>query len=63
MSAFVKKNCMEMIGSRRCLHAATLGSESGASIWDRDGKIERAIDEMIGQNPLMTFEKLFERLL
>lgn len=42
---------------------ATLGSESGASIWDYDGSIERAIDEAIGMVPDISFEELHEQIL
>lgn len=42
---------------------ATLGSESGASIWDWDGSIERRIDEELGINPKLSFEDLFERVM
>ena len=42
---------------------ATLGTESGASIWDRDGSIERAVDEVLGENPEATFEEVFEAVL
>ena len=42
---------------------ATLGTESGASIWDRDGTIERAVDEELDQNPEATFEEVFEKVL
>ena len=42
---------------------ATLGTESGASIWDRDGGVAKALDEALGKTPDATFEDLFERVM
>ena len=42
---------------------ATLGSESGASIWDWDGSIEERIDRELGKHPYLSFEELFERVM
>ena len=42
---------------------ATLGTESGASVWDRDGSVARALDEALGKNPQATFGNLFEDVL
>lgn len=42
---------------------ATLGSESGASIWDRDGTIERLIDEEMGKSSGQSFEALLKTVL
>ena len=42
---------------------ATLGSESGASIWDWDGSIEKMIDQELGKNPNLSFDELFDRVM
>ncbi len=42
---------------------ATLGTESGASIWDWNGDISKQIDEYLGRNPSATFEEVFEKVL
>ena len=42
---------------------ATLGTESGASIWDRDGSIEQFVDEALGENPEADFHDIFENVL
>ena len=42
---------------------ATLGTESGASIWDRDGSIEQFVDEALGENPEADFHDIFESVL
>ena len=42
---------------------ATLGTESGASIWDRDGSIEQSVDEALGENPEADFHDIFENVL
>ena len=42
---------------------ATLGSESGASIWDRDGSVAKALDEALGKNPNATFEDLYQKVM
>ena len=42
---------------------ATLGTESGASVWDRDGSVARELDEALGRNPHASFEELFEEVL
>jgi hypothetical protein len=40
-----------------------IGVESGASIIDFDGKIERRVDDFVAQKPDATFEEVFDRLL
>ena len=42
---------------------ATLGTESGASVWDRDGSVARELDEALGRNPNASFEELFDQVL
>lgn len=42
---------------------ATLATESGASIWDRDGEVERAVDAALLENPLATFEEIYQEVL
>lgn len=42
---------------------ATLGTESGSNIIDRDGSLDRAIQEARAANPHLTFEEAFERFL
>jgi hypothetical protein len=42
---------------------ATLGTESGASVWDRDGSVARALDIALGKNPQATFNDLCETVL
>ena len=42
---------------------ATLGTESGASVWDRDGGVARELDKALGRNPNASFEELFDEVL
>ena len=42
---------------------ATLGTESGASIWDWDGSIANEIDHFLGEFPNASFEELFNIIL
>lgn len=42
---------------------ATIGVESGASIIDFDGKLERRVDDYVEQHPQATFEEVSEKLL
>ncbi len=49
----------ERISSAR----ATLGTESGASIFDFDGEIQQGIDEIKAQNPEISFDDLIDQYL
>lgn len=42
---------------------ATLGTESGASIWDWDGAIAHEIDHFLGKFPNASFKELFNKVL
>jgi hypothetical protein len=42
---------------------ATLATESGSSIWDRDGEVERAVDAALMKNPHATFEEIYQKIL
>ena len=42
---------------------ATLGTESGASIWDWNGSVSYQVDQYLGDNPSATFERVFEKIL
>ena len=42
---------------------AVLGVESGASIIDFDGKLERLVEDFVAQNPEATFEQVSEKFL
>jgi len=49
----------EFLGSAR----ATLGTESGANIFDVDGSLRKKIDELVAAHPAITFEDLQVSLL
>ncbi len=40
-----------------------LGTESGASIWDRDGRVIKDINRFLRKNPHATFDAVFESVL
>jgi hypothetical protein len=42
---------------------ATLATESGSSIWDRDGEVERAVDAALMESPRATFEEIYQKIL
>lgn len=42
---------------------ATLGTESGANVFDEDGSLRRSIDEALEQNPELTYAEARERYL
>jgi hypothetical protein len=42
---------------------ATLGTESGSNVIDRDGSLSAAIDKALADDPSLTFEQAFERFL
>jgi hypothetical protein len=56
---FMGKEWFEFLA--RC--KATLGVESGASVFDFDGSIEQRCAELLKQNPSATFEEVHERFL
>ena len=47
------------VASSRCV----LGVESGASIIDFDGMLEKRVDQYVAKNPSASFEEVFDRLL
>ena len=47
------------VASSRCV----LGAESGASIIDFDGMLEKRVDKYVAKNPSASFEEVFDRLL
>lgn len=42
---------------------AVLGTESGASIWDADGKIEQAVKKFLAKNPKADFATVHDKIL
>jgi hypothetical protein len=42
---------------------ATLGTESGSNVIDRDGSLSATIEKALAKNPDLTFEEAFERFL
>lgn len=42
---------------------AVIGVESGASIIDFDGRLERAVEDFVAKNPKATFEEVFDLFL
>lgn len=49
----------EFLGSAR----ATLGTESGANIFDFDGSLKREIESLTRENPGITFDEIYSKVL